>query len=75
MYISNIFLTITILLIPIHSVLNATNVGNSFLSLAQISAALVISVIICSHHISTPHIRAGKITAAFANQAAASTIF
>jgi hypothetical protein len=56
----------------IHSVLNPTNVGNSFLFEAQISVMLVINAITYSHHICTPNIKPGTMITALAIHEAAS---
>jgi hypothetical protein len=56
----------------IHSVLNATSVGNSFLLLAQINVRLVKSATMYNCHMLIPKISAGIIIAAFAIQLAAS---
>lgn len=55
--------------IPIHSVLNAINVGSDFLILAQISNDEVAKVRKCNHHISLPITSPGMMIAAFANHA------
>jgi len=57
-----------------HMVLNPTNVGNSFLLLAQISERLVNSVKKYNHQSCIPNINPGMIIIALANQDAASTI-
>ena len=68
------FLTTTIDDRPIHKVLNATMVGSNFRSDTQINNAEVTSVIMCSCQISFCQISPGRITAAFATQASASTM-
>jgi hypothetical protein len=55
-------------------VLNATNVGNNFLLLAQIRVRLVAKVKKYNHHSCIPKINPGIIIIALQNQLANSTI-
>jgi hypothetical protein len=57
-----------------HSVLNPTNVGNSFLLLAQINVRLVARVKKYNHQTEIPKINPGTMMIALAVQLAASTM-
>jgi hypothetical protein len=61
-------------LIHTQIVLNPTNVGNSFFSLAHISVRLVASVKKYNHQICIPNIKPGIIIQALAAQLANSTV-
>ena len=61
-------------LIHTQRVLKPTNVGNSFLLLAQISVSEVNSVRKNSHHTLRPKIKPGTMIMALVNHEAASTI-